>query len=222
MPVMDGREFLLRKKEDIEIAHIPVVIITADDSRQQQINALSMGANDYVVKPFIPEVVIRRVCNVLESQKRVGEVLQIAKQTGRSKQHDYLTGLYNRNVAGQMIHEVLQQREGLQALLLIDIDNFKQINQRFGRETGDKCIQDFADRLRSCFRKSDILACSKLLAEMRLIIQNKIELEFSIGIAVASARNGQQSFMELIGHADDALHRAKCKGKNQWDIYEGN
>ncbi len=64
--------------------------------------------------------------------------------------------------------------------------------------------------------------CSKLLAEMRLIIQNKIELEFSIGIAVAYARNGQQSFMELIGHADDALHRAKCKGKNQWDIYEGN
>ncbi len=69
MPVMDGSEFLQRKKEDAAIAHIPVVMITADDSRQQQIRALSMGANDYIVKPFIPEVVIRRVCNVLESQK---------------------------------------------------------------------------------------------------------------------------------------------------------
>lgn len=248
MPVMDGREFLLHKKEDMDIAHIPVVIITSDDSRQQQINALSMGANDYVVKPFIPEVVIRRVCNVLESQKRVGEVLQNAEQTGALKRHDDLTGLYHRNLAGQMIPEALRQREGLeglQALLLIDIDNLKQINGRFGREAGDKCIQDFADRLKGCFRKSDILArysgdefivfvvdvpsreaiedkCSKLLAETRVTIQNEIELEFSIGIAIASAGNGQQSFMELIGHADDALNRAKCKGKNQWDIYEGN
>lgn len=84
MPVMDGREFLQRKKEDLTIAHIPVIIITSDDSRQQQINALSMGANDYVVKPFIPEVVIRRVCNVLESQKRVGEVLRGAEDESKT------------------------------------------------------------------------------------------------------------------------------------------
>lgn len=94
MPVMDGKEFLKKKKEDNSIADIPVVIITSDDSAQQQVNALSMGANDYVVKPFIPEVVIRRVCNVLESQKRVGKVFQ---QTNRnpSDRHDKLTGLCN-------------------------------------------------------------------------------------------------------------------------------
>ena len=69
MPVMDGSEFLKQKKQDAALADIPVVMITADDSRQQQVHALSMGVNDYIVKPFIPEVVIRRVCNVLESQK---------------------------------------------------------------------------------------------------------------------------------------------------------
>ncbi len=245
MPVMDGREFLQRKREDLSIAHIPVIIITADDSRQQQINALSMGANDYVVKPFIPEVVIRRVCNVLESQKRVGEVLQSAQKTDTQEQHDYLTGLYNRNTAGRMIHDALQQKEGLQALLFIDIDNFKQINDCFGQEAGDKGIQRFADWLRSCFRKSDILAryggdefivfvmdvpsrefieqkCTNLLQEMHLMIQNEIELEFSVGIAVTTAGSGQESFMELMEHADDALHKAKCRGKNQWYIYEGN
>ena len=204
-----------------------------------------MGANDYVVKPFIPEVVIRRVCNVLESQKRVGEVLQSAQKTDTQEQHDYLTGLYNRNTAGRMIHDALQQKEGLQALLFIDIDNFKQINDCFGQEAGDKGIQRFADWLRSCFRKSDILAryggdefivfvmdvpsrefieqkCTNLLQEMHLMIQNEIELEFSVGIAVTTAGSGQESFMELMEHADDALHKAKCRGKNQWYIYEGN
>ncbi len=245
MPVMDGREFLRRKKEDLTIAHIPVIIITADDSRQQQINALSMGANDYVVKPFIPEVVIRRVCNVLESQKRVGEVLQGAEESDAHKGHDYLTGLYNHNTAGQMIHDALQQQEGLQALLLIDIDNFNQVNACYGQEAGDQGIQDFADQLRSCFRKSDILAryggdefivfvpdvpslefigrkCSELLRTIHLTIQNEMELEFSAGIAVTGTGNRQDSFMELLEHADDALNKAKKKGKNQWYLYGGN
>lgn len=244
MPVMDGREFLQRKKEDAAIAHIPVVIITSDDSPQQQINALSMGANDYVVKPFIPEVVIRRVCNVLESQKRVGEVLQNTDENDDDSRHDYLTGLYNRNVAGQMIRDVLQYTEGLQALLMIDIDNFAQVNERYGRTTGDKVIQDFADRLRSCFRKSDILAryggdefivflidvpsrefiekkCDTLIREMHMSVQDETCLECSIGISVIAAGNSQASFMELIGHADEALNKAKQKGRNQWYVYEG-
>ena len=244
MPVMDGREFLQRKQEDHSISHIPVVIITSDDSPQQQINALSMGANDYVVKPFIPEVVIRRVCNVLESRKRFSEVLQNTENGSEQNKHDYLTGLYNRNSAGQMIRHVLQKKEGLQALLMIDIDRFAQVNERYGHSAGDKVIQNFADRLRSCFRKSDILAryggdefivfvidvpsrefiekkCNTLIQEMHMLVQDEFQLECSIGIAIVTAGDGRDSFMELIGHADEALSKAKRKGRNQWYVYEG-
>lgn len=248
MPVMDGREFLEHKSDDMSIADIPVVVITSDDSPQQQINALSLGANDYVVKPFIPEVVIRRVCNVMQSRKHVGTVLQHTQESSGQDQHDYLTGLYNRNKAGQMILEAMQHKKGLQALLLIDIDNFHQVNERYGRSTGDKAIQDFADRLRRCFRKSDILAryggdefivfvidvpsreliekkCDTLIREMQLLVQKKNQKEMklvcSIGIAIASAQNGQDSFMELIGYADKALNEAKNRGRNQWYVYEG-
>lgn len=240
MPVMDGKEFLKKKKEDNSIANIPVVIITSDDSAQQQVNALSMGANDYVVKPFIPEVVIRRVCNVLESQKRVGKVFQ-QTNCNLSDCHDKLTGLYNKNAAGQMIQEVLQDTSGLQALLMIDIDNFTEINKQHGMETGDKLITNLANQLRSSFRKSDILAryggdefiifmmdvpsrefiqkkCDALLNQ----VYDEIELECSIGVAVVAAGNGQNNFMVLISQADQALYDAKNKGKNQWCMYEEN
>lgn len=240
MPVMDGREFLRRMKEDVTIAHIPVVIITSDDSPQQQINALSLGANDYVVKPFIPEVVIRRVCNVLESRRRIGEVLQ---NTDLCSVQEHL-GLYNRNAVGQIVCDALEKKDGLQALLLVDIDNARQVSGRYGQAVSDKVIQDFADKLRGCFRKSDILAryggdefivfaidvpsrefiekkCDALIQEMHQLLQGETQLECSVGIAVEAAGNGQAFFMELIGHADKALDRARQKGKNQWYLYEG-
>lgn len=216
MPVMDGSEFLRRKKEDDAIAHIPVIMITADDSREQQVRALSMGANDYIVKPFIPEVVIRRVCNVLESQKRTGEVLQ----------------------------EALQKQE-TRALLLIDINNFKQAYAGIGQEAARHTVQEVAGRLRRYFDKSDVMArdsgdefvifvagapsrefierrCRELIQGMKCTAQSQMELEFSIGIAVTSARSGKETFMELFAHADDALNKARRSGKNQWNVYEGN
>ena len=240
MPVMDGKEFLKKKNEDTSIAEIPVVIVTSDDSAQQQINALSMGANDYVVKPFIPEVVIRRVCNVLESQKRVGKVFQ-KTDTNQPDRHDVLTGLYSKYTAGQMIREVLQNTSGLQALLMVDIDNFTAINEQYGTKAGDKLITDLANHLQSSFRKSDILSryggdefiifvmdvpslefiqkkCDALLHK----VNREMDLECSIGVAVIAAENGQDNFMTLISHADQALYDAKHKGKNQWCMYEEN
>lgn len=71
MPVMDGTTFLEHKRNDEKIAGIPVVIITADDTTGKQIQTLELGADDYIVKPFIPEIASRRVLNVLESKKRI-------------------------------------------------------------------------------------------------------------------------------------------------------
>ncbi len=246
MPVMDGKEFLARKHADIQIAHIPVVVVTADDSPQQQINALSLGANDYVVKPFIPEVVIRRVCNVLASQKHVSEVLQhTCAEQDTGKQTDSLTGLYNRNYAGQIIRKVSQASSGLQALLMIDIHNIAAIHARYGKRACDNALQNFADCLRGHFRKGDILArysrdefmifipevpsqqfveqnCCELLQKVQVPVWDNVKLDCSVGIAMASANDNQDYFMELISHADNALSTAKSKGKNQWSIYEEN
>jgi PAS domain S-box-containing protein len=69
MPHMSGVEFLEYKKSKNSICDIPVIIITSDDTTEQQIRTLSLGANDYITKPFVREVVMRRVNNVLELQQ---------------------------------------------------------------------------------------------------------------------------------------------------------
>ena len=76
MPEMDGPQFLTRKHQIPELENVPVVIITADDTTEQQIDTMRMGADEYIVKPFIPEIVIRRVENVLDSSRSLRRVLQ--------------------------------------------------------------------------------------------------------------------------------------------------
>ena len=68
MPVMDGRTFLLTKNSEPDIANIPVVVISDEGRKEEQIDALKLGANDYVTKPFIPELLLRRVRNAAESE----------------------------------------------------------------------------------------------------------------------------------------------------------
>ena len=70
MPVMDGTEFLEHKHVNEAIADIPVIIISSDDTIKRQTQALELGAEDYIVKPFIPEIAVRRVHNALESRQR--------------------------------------------------------------------------------------------------------------------------------------------------------
>lgn len=76
MPLMDGTEFLQYKQESEKISDIPVIIITADDTANRQVQSLELGAADYIVKPFIPEIARRRVRNVLESQQRLKHALK--------------------------------------------------------------------------------------------------------------------------------------------------
>ena len=76
MPGMNGQTFMQERKNDPRILNIPVVIITADDTTEQQVLTMELGASDYIVKPFIPEIVTRRVQNVLDSTRRKKEVLQ--------------------------------------------------------------------------------------------------------------------------------------------------
>lgn len=243
MPVLDGRGFLKQKQKDASISQIPVVIITTEDSPQQQIHALSMGANDYVVKPFIPEVVIKRVCNVLESQKKASRLLKKAGSSAQ-EQSRYLAGLVNRNESGQTVR-AMQQSAGLQALLLISIHNLQQVYESAECIEADKIVLEFAGRIRSCFTKSDILAryrrnefiifvadapsretvekkCDELVCAVRELETAENMLEYSVGAVLTekSEDSRHHSLMELLGYADEALEQAKRMGRNQWYLYE--
>ncbi len=228
MPVMNGMEFMKHKQSDERYKDIPVIIMSSDKESEIQREFMEMGCSDYIVKPFVPEVVMARVANVFTSSK--------ADAVSRDK----LTGLYDKNTAGGIIQTMLENENQSRALLLIDIDNFEQINREYGRIAGDKAIKSFANELSKYFRKCDIVAryegdefvvfvgniptkaevvrrCENLINTLDVIIENGVKLECSIGISYS---NVQTTFSEMMEKADRALYIAKNRGKNQCILYD--
>ncbi|MEG2123162.1 MAG: EAL domain-containing protein [Clostridium sp.] len=242
MPVMDGKEFLQYKKNVPELDGIPVIMITADDSPEQQVITFSLGANDYIVKPFIPEVVTRRVQNVLESNYRFREMVKEYNSMSTQAKTDLMTGLINRVSAEEMMTQRLLSATSTCVMIMLDIDNFKKINDTYGHDYGDKAICAVADKLRLFFRKEDIIArmggdefaifvgeipdmeviknkAHQLCASMAdiMINGNKTEITCSAGIAIATGKT--HSFGVLYRNADQALYDAKCHGRNTVSIF---
>ncbi|MEG1684141.1 MAG: GGDEF domain-containing protein, partial [Oscillospiraceae bacterium] len=115
-------------------------------------------ANDYIVKPFIPAVVRRRVQNVLEANHRFREMVREYNTMSEQVKTDLMTGLINRGSAEEMISQRLKNATGICAMVMLDIDNFKKINDSRGHDYGDKVICAVAQQLRLQFRREDIVA----------------------------------------------------------------
>ncbi|MEG2174537.1 MAG: EAL domain-containing protein, partial [Oscillospiraceae bacterium] len=242
MPVMDGNDFLKYKKDKPELCNIPVIMATVDDSAQQQTNAFLLGASDYIVKPFIPAVVTRRVSNVLECNHRFKEMVREYNAMSAQIKTDLMTGLINRVSAEEMISQRLENGNNHCIMMMLDVDNFKQINDTRGHDYGDKVIRAVAEKLCLCFRKNDIIArmggdefaifiadisnskpieekahqLCKSMAEIK-IDGEPAAISCSMGIALSS--HTANSFAALYQNSDKALYSAKCRGRNSVAVY---
>lgn len=245
MPVMDGIEFLKCKKENPDIEEIPVIIITAEDGAEQQVETIQMGADDYVIKPFIPEVVICRVANVLNSKRRYGQVLREISNTVEEKMADMeeldaTTGLYNRYAAGKIMQHVLDTSDKMQAILMIGMGFMED----FGRERRNQLMFAIAEMLQKCFRKSDVLArydedkivilmvdtpsvdflerrCESMLEEAFLLEkESRGSMYCNIGAIVTE--NNICVLSDLLREAEKAMEEAKEKGNYQYTVFHVN
>ncbi|MFA5383849.1 MAG: GGDEF domain-containing protein [Eubacteriales bacterium] len=163
------------------------------------------------------------------------------KELQRQACIDILTGLYNRKYFNEKLSGV--KAKGLFSLLLIDIDNFKRINDTFGHMAGDMVLQQFAEILRFCTRKNDLVArwggeeftviLFQTEPEETLIIADRIRLiannrdfsyagstfKISVSIGVASIKEGSVIGQDqIIKIADQALYKAKEK-KNDIAVF---
>lgn len=186
-------------------------------------------------------------------QKIVGIIINIdaEKQAERRLQNraerDSLTKLLNKNAARKQAEEYLSRfPEGIDcAMLIIDLDNFKQINDRYGHLFGDSVLISAAREIGKLFRNQDIVAriggdefmvlmrgvsdrnllenrCRMLLHTFHSFFRNsrhKLPLSCSIGIAL-SPEHGT-TYVDLFKHADLALYQAKARGKNTFVFYDG-
>ena len=145
MPEVGGFDILKSVQADRILKHIPVIILTASSDPNHKLDALELGASDFLGKPVDPSELVLRMRNTLAAKA----------YQDRLANYDALTGLPNRKKYTDHLDWALRQskRENtIGAALHVGLDRFKQINEAFGPATGDRLLQEVARRLRQCVR----------------------------------------------------------------------
>lgn len=238
MPDVDG--ITACKEISFQISNPPpILIITSLDDDASVNHAFNAGAVDYITKPINWSVFKQRVKHIV-----MGE--QSRQKVRRLEYHDALTSLPNRTLLLDRLESAIlraQRNEDMIALLMVDIDNLKLINETLGHHNGDKIIQSVASRLSNTIRDTDTLSRSggdefsmiieninhladvgvmaakfSQAIEHKMTIQDQeIHVKASIGISIYP-QDGT-NIGSLLSHADAALYRAKDKGGNAYEFY---
>ncbi|TXT37270.1 MAG: diguanylate cyclase, partial [Comamonadaceae bacterium] len=154
MPVMDGFTACSLLQESPEGREIPVLMITALEDSASIERAFAAGASDYIPKPLHLAVVNQRVRRLVDASRTQRRVHHLAY-------NDALTGLPNRiKFNDRLSHSIENINDTVQslALLYLDLDRFKFVNDTLGHEIGDKLLKRVSERIRSCVRGSDCVA----------------------------------------------------------------
>jgi diguanylate cyclase (GGDEF)-like protein len=243
LPDMDGHKFLKAFQALPDCAHLPVLFVASEAQMDYKAKAFELGAQEFLVRPFQAEDLIMRAKSLVRLKNTYEELHQRIQDLEKSSNVDPLTGIFNRKyLADALKIEVRRSRRHrfTLACMMIDIDNFKSVNDTFGHTVGDHALQELAYRLSQQLRGYDFAAryggdeftvllpqSSKggalaLAERLRNIIESEpflkregrnIHMTISIGIAAFSGSEFSDE-EQLIVTADRALYEAKQKGRN--------
>jgi len=233
MPVMNGYELVKNIRTQHSLEELPVLILSGTEDTYMISRFLKAGANDYIPKPFINEEFLARTFNALSVAGMFQKIKSMAM-------NDQLTGLNNRAFfyeSGVKILDIARRSQQPVAIAMIDIDNFKSINDTYGHEVGDQALIHVAHTMRDALRKSDLLVrfggeefvillpncphneavklmqkvCDKV-ANSPLKISEETTLNITVSIGVTSIVAEVDSMIEK---ADKYMYVAKKSGKNR-------
>jgi two-component system cell cycle response regulator len=231
MKEKNGFEVLEFLKEKMKQQFIPTVIVSVDNEKEIRMKSYAMGADDFIRKPFDLDEFIVRVQRQLERKKLIDELLLL----------DELTHVYNRKYLKQAYAQL--QNDWLRSkkpycLAVLDIDHFKEVNDRYGHLVGDVVLQGFARFLKRETRMSDIVVrfggeefillfpktnldtAYHIVERLRVKFRNEtftgnnetFSCTFSCGIVEINEAN--KPFEHWLRLADNALYAAKNTGRN--------
>jgi two-component system, cell cycle response regulator len=224
--------------------NIPILAITEPDSNARMVRGLEIGVNDYLMRPIDKNELLARARSQVRKRRyteRLRDNVQISIEMAIT---DALTGLFNRRYMESHLASLLEQasaRGKPLAVLVLDIDYFKSINDNHGHDAGDDVLREFALRIKRSIRGIDLacrfggeefvvvmpetdIAVAAMVAErLRRRIAadpfainaggNSIPVTISIGIA--ALRGAEDNAASVLKRADQALYRAKRDGRNR-------
>jgi diguanylate cyclase (GGDEF)-like protein len=241
MPKMDGFELIKRIRMNPALKNIYLILITARIQEGDRVRGLDLGADDYITKPFSFSELLARV--------RVGSrVVHYQKHLEYQTQVDSLTGLFNRRAFEKKIHEEFERSKRYHnplSVLILDIDNFKTINDTYGHHGGDAALVKISETFREKTRQTDfpsryggeefVLVLPETDQDSALQVASKIHeairscafgttarpytLTVSIGVSSTSARF-YTDWHEMVDDADQALYLAKNTGKDRIETWD--
>jgi two-component system, cell cycle response regulator len=244
LPDFDGIEICRYVKADARFDTGRVIMLSGYDSLDARVEALNLGADDYITKPFHPTEVLARVNASRRAVEMQKQLVEMAQKLEELSDRDDLTGIFNRRHFGATLDHAFDHSSRYHrplSVALIDVDSFKNVNDSFGHQAGDTVLAEVAKRFSRSVRSSDYLAryggeeFVVLLPETQLDdavsfgekLRTAVEsapvpiagdraLKVTVSVGTASLAHTQfNSPSELLGAADQALYRAKRNGRNR-------
>lgn len=230
-----------------QASNTPIIVLTEQDDNELASQVLQSGAQDYLVKGQIDRSTLERSIRYAIERNRLLEQLEESKRLQRHlAYHDALTILPNRHLLHDRLQQALAQskRSGkLAALLFLDLDGFKRINDTLGHGIGDLLLKSVAKRLKTTVRQVDTVArlggdeftvvlleinhaqdakdvaqkILKVISQPYKIEEHELFVTASVGISIYP--DDGSDIESLIRKADIAMYRAKGQGKNNYQVY---
>ena len=236
MPEMDGYE-LHQALQEMSEKPVPIMFMSANEGDESEIKGFEVGAADYIHKPLKPDVLLRRVGNIIDNLNKIHNLEAAATI-------DPLTKLLNKTSAQKELGETVKNASG--ALLMIDLDSFKLVNDIYGHNMGDKILIYFAELIKKVIRESDLagrmggdefiaflhnVSDENILNEKTLYLNEQLlaiakklmgkDMQIPLGASVGAVFVPEEGrdFQMLYKKADSALYNVKNHGKHGLAVF---